>query len=187
MNNELKVLLDSYLKLSNRIILNNDQITASNISKSLNINNEIYNFINNSIEYVVYNLIKSNDYTKTILLSSVIKRIGNRIGHKISNQMSVHMKLLKLYNRFISHNIRYEYKTDVLKLIILYANDNIIDYLNKLFNIGIKYKNYGIIDKLKYFVPINNFINKDITIPINNILQMKGRKLCYLLVYNDNL
>ena len=185
MNNELKVLLENYLKLLNSVISNNDQIILSNINKSLNINEDIYNFITNSIESVVYKLIILNDYTKTILLSSIIKRIGNCIEYKIINQMNVHMKLLKLFNRFISRNIRYEYKTDVIDLIMLYASDNNIDHLNKLFNIGIKYKNYGIIDKLKYFVTINNFLIKDTNSPMNSILQMKGRKLYYLLVYTE--
>ncbi len=185
MNDELKILLTGYLKLAQGTLTESDQIILEKINRSTNINNCIYELINNSIEYVIYKLITSTDNTKTILFSSIIKRIGNCIGYKIINQLNVHMKLLKIYNRFINRNISREYKTDVVKYIILYATNNKIEYLDKLFNIAIKYKNYGIIDKLKYFVTINNFINKDTNSPINTILQMKGRKLFYLLVYNE--
>lgn len=179
----LSHLFESYLTIINSTdkSLLNDITNTNNIT--IELGNDIYDSINNNITNSIYTLLRSSNSTKTVLFYSLIRRIGNLINHNMTDQQTLPMQLLKVYNHYTDYKTNETYKNDIMKCIELYAADNNIGHLDILFNIAIKYKQLGTIDKLKNHITIDDFIDK--SSHNQNILQMKGRKLFDLLIFKN--
>lgn len=154
------------------------------------INDYIYKFIIANISGVIYKLIiQGNSYKSNIFLS-IVKRIEKHIGHNILDQEKIHMQLLKIFGSVSCEKDKIEFKNEMIMYITLYSkaalnyqDTNKQEYLDKLFEIAIKYKQHGIIDKLKYHINIDKFIdinkNKK-NMPTDVLLKSKGIKLSEL-------
>lgn len=183
---DLPSLLENFLKIVADGLNDDNKAKFNSISdkvEKIDIN-DISEFMTGNMESVVYYLLKTKS-TKTVLFHSIIKRIGNYAKFDMEN--TIHSQLLKIYNNYTDTKNAAECKSEIIDYIASYAENNDIVYLNKLFNVAIKYKQYGTIDKLKYYVNLNGFIDETLYNPKYNILQMKGRKLFNMLIYNDLL
>ena len=204
--NTLNDLIDVYLRYAKGTLTdidkNNFDILSetmfshldSQTNEKLKINELVYTFINNNIANVIYRIIKLDNGYQAGLFQTNIKRIENCINYKILNDEKIHLQLFKIFIGLTHEKSQLECQKEMIKYIVLYTNDINVSHLNNLFSIAIKYKQYGIIDKLKYHVEIEKFIdknkleihkqkntNQNKNVNLNVILQAKGQKLIDLL------
>jgi hypothetical protein len=139
-------------------------------------NNDPPEFINNTIIDITQNLIKERNITKIILFISIVRRIEKNLSIIFLDQNNIDLILLIIASKLETN----KYKNDILDNIIKYINDKTKDNLNELFICSIKLKQYGIIDRIKYYVNIVDFVdsskNVNFFLP-SEIVNIKAIKL----------
>ena len=184
--NTLTTIDEDNLDIIKKTIIGNSPELITDKSK---ISELVYKFICDNIMHVIYKIIKIGDGYKASLFQTNIKRIENCIGYNFLNEEKVHIQLLKIFISLTHEKFQSKYQQEMIKHIILYINNIAINHLNNLFIVAIKHKQYGIIDKLKYHVDIEKFLDKTKLGKrknINIILQTKGHKLFELLINEYN-
>jgi|688.fasta_scaffold526998_1 hypothetical protein len=143
---------------------------------------KVYDFINNTSPIVIYDIISNNDSYRANILLSNIRKIEICIDKELLDDNKLCIQMLKIYANLSIIKEKTDYKDIIIEQIILFAKTKDNKYIDKLFGLAIVHKQYGIIDKIKYHVEFEKFINRLKTNkPSKVILQTKAMKTINLL------
>lgn len=138
---------------------------------------EIEKYIKNHIELIGYRYIIENNGYKARHICVNLNRWKKLTGRKLFNNKNVFNKIIRIYNNIYLKNKTDDHYNDIKLLLAKYSTDKNIIHLEKIMNISIEHKIYGIINKLKNILNIDDFINNEKKSKINKKLLKKSRAI----------
>lgn len=140
----------------------------------------INDFLDENLSYLIYQLISIGNGYKLNIFYNNLKKMEALINKNILSHEKLHLQLMKIYLHIENDkNVRNQLAKD---FIIKFSKERNNEYIDEIFRFAISNNQFGIIDKLKYHVNIEKYIDKRKEIKsVILLLQMRGNKLIKFL------